>query len=159
MSRSACAPSTNPCLNSHRRPLRLAGFALLASALAGCAHVEFARVHELLCRPGEQAMQRHALYFGRSRPDGGSVGDADWQAFEREVVTPAFPAGYSLFDGRGAWRGDDGATIEEASRVLVVLHPFDAASENAVAHIADEYRRRYAQESVLSERSVACVRF
>lgn len=139
---------------------RSARFLLLAlPLLGGCVHVELARVHELLCRPGETAWQRHTLYFGRSRPDGGSVSDADWDAFEREVVTPAFPAGYSVFDGRGAWRGNDGATVHEPNRILVVLHPFDAASETAVTRIADEYRRRFAQEAVLRERAAVCTAF
>jgi hypothetical protein len=43
--------------------------------------------------------------------------------------------------------------------VLTVLHSGDEASRRAVAEVAGEYKRRFAQEAVLRERMTACTRF
>jgi hypothetical protein len=136
---------------------RLALILLAALLLDGCA-LTLTREHPLLCRLDEQRLQRDALYFGLSRPDGGNVSDEEWRGFVDDTLTPAFPAGLSIIEAQGQWRGANGANVHQRSRQLIVLHPFDQASERAIAHVIATYRQRFAQESVLRERSVACVR-
>lgn len=126
--------------------------------LAGC-HADWVREHPLGCRLDEQLAVRDTLYFGRSIPDGGEV-DADaWRRFETDVLLPAFPRGYTVLDANGRWRGSDGATIGEASRVVVIVHADDSASESTVRDVVARYRSAFRQESVLRERGAACVSF
>ena len=103
-------------------------------------------------------MVRETLYFGRSRP-GGSVSDAQWQAFVDDVVTPRFPDGFTVLQGQGHWRDGRGAIVTEPSTLLIVLHDGDAEATRMLDEIADDYRRRFAQESVLRERGAVCARF
>lgn len=113
----------------------------------------------LRCEPGDTMLVRDMIYFGRNRPNGGLVSDADWQAFLEAVVTPRFPAGFTVVSAAGQWRGATGAVVRERAEVLTLLHVGDEPSRRAVAEIADEYRRRFGQEAVLRERAPTCARF
>ena len=133
-------------------------FAAAAALLAGC-HAEWVREHPLGCRLDEQLFVRDTLYFGRSIPGGGEV-DADaWRHFETDVLLRAFPRGYTELDASGRWRGADGATIGEASRIVIIVHADDSTSETTVRDVVARYRAMFRQESVLRERGAACVSF
>jgi len=133
-------------------------FAAAVALLAAC-HAEWVREHPLGCRLDEHLLVRDTLYFGRSIPGGGEV-DADaWRQFETDVLLRAFPRGYTVLDATGRWRGADGATIGEASRVVIIVHADDSASEATVRDVVARYRTTFRQESVLRERGAACASF
>ena len=111
------------------------------------------------CAVGDTAMVRDVVYFGRNRPAGGTVSDPDWQRFLDEVVTPRFPHGLTVVDATGQWRGQSGVVEQERSEIVTVVHAGDAASRQAIADVAAEYKRRFQQEAVLRERSATCARF
>jgi hypothetical protein len=102
---------------------------------------------------------RDVLYFGRNRPGGGTVGDAEWQSFLDQVVTPRFPAGLTVVQATGQWRGRSGVVEQERSEIVTLLHGGGGAARRAVAEIAAEYRRRFHQEAILRERMATCARF
>jgi hypothetical protein len=111
------------------------------------------------CAVGDTALVRDVVYFGRNRPGGGTVSDPDWRRFLDEVVTPRFPYGLTVVDATGQWRGQSGVVEQERSEIVTVFHAGDAASRQAIADIAGEYKRRFQQEAVLRERSATCARF
>lgn len=111
------------------------------------------------CEPGDTAMVRDVIYFGRNRPDGGRVSDVEWEAYLDSVVTPRFPAGFTIVEAEGHWRGESGVVERERTEVLTLLHPGDEASREAVRALTGEYVRRFHQEAVLRERLAACARF
>jgi hypothetical protein len=111
------------------------------------------------CASDERAMRRDVLYLGRNRPGGGAVGEAEWRGFVDDVIVPRFPDGFTISNAEGHWRGGNGAIEREASQMVIVLHADDRVSNAAVAEIAAEYKRRFAQEAVLRERSPVCVEF
>lgn len=137
---------------------RRLGLAAVLGLLGGC-HLDWVREHPLGCRADEQLAVRDTLYFGRSIPGGGEVDDAAWQAFEAATLLPAFPRGYTVLDADGRWRGDDGATIGEESRLVVIVHADDGTSDAKVREVAARYRSRFRQDSVLRERSAVCASF
>jgi hypothetical protein len=133
-------------------------FATAPALLAGC-HVDWVREHPLGCRLDEQPLVRDTLYFGRSMPGGGEV-DADaWREFETGVLLRAFPHGYTVLDATGRWRGADGVTVGEASRVVIVVHADDGTGESTVRDVVARYRSAFRQESVLRERAAVCASF
>ena len=83
---------------------------------------------------------------------------AAWRRFLADVVTPRFPDGLTVLDGRGQWRGDHGLS-REASRVLVIFYRPDATSEMRIEAIRSLYQRRFRQRAVLRADSSACVSF
>jgi hypothetical protein len=140
------------------RGVVLAGMLLTAGCAAGSGPASVAPA-AVACEAGDTALVRDVIYFGRNRPDGGAVSDAEWQGFLDEVVTPRFPAGLTVVAAAGQWRGASGAVERERAEVLTLLHDGSAASRGAVAELVAEYKRRFRQEAVLRERVRTCARF
>ena len=87
------------------------------------------------------------------------MGDVDWAAFLNQVLTPRFPAGLTVVDATGQWKGRSGVVEQEESHIVTVYHAGDAASRRAVTEVALEYKRRFGQEAVLRERTSTCAAF
>ena len=111
------------------------------------------------CRAGDTPLERDELYFGRTRKGGAEISDEEWRGFLGRVVTPRFPAGFTVWDAQGQWRGADGSIEEEKSKVLAVFHPSDEPSRSAVDSIVGAYRAEFNQEAVLRARTPSCVGF
>jgi hypothetical protein len=111
------------------------------------------------CEVGDTAMVKDVVYFGRNRPDGGTVTDAEWRRFLDEVFTPRFPAGLTVVDATGQWQGQSGVVEQERSQVVTLFHDGGDRSRRAVGEVIAEYKRRFRQEAVLRERTAACARF
>jgi Protein of unknown function (DUF3574) len=141
-----------------RRFAAIASIALGALASGGC-QLELLRDNPLGCRGDEHSMVREMMYFGASIPGGGIVDDAAWQQFESDAITPAFPRGYTVAEANGHWRGNDGRSEAERSRVVTIIHVDSAQDAQALRAIAEGYVTRFHQESVLRARSAVCAQF
>jgi uncharacterized protein DUF3574 len=96
------------------------------------------------------------LYFGRDKPGGGEVSEAEWSAFLAEVVTQHFPDGLSIFDAAGQYRDPSGRIVRERSKRLVVV-VFDAPAHRArIGEIVDLYKQRFGQNSVFRVEQPVC---
>ena len=130
----------------------------LALGLAGCATPQ-AGAQASTCAVGD-AMVETQLYFGMSKPKGGTVSGRDWDAFVAREVSPRFPEGFSVIDGAGFWRdGRTQKTISEKSKVVVRLHPASADADQAIGGIVDAYKRAFDQEAVLRVDRPVCATF
>ena len=134
---------------------------LLAGLLAvtSCSRPAGASSAGAFCALGDTALVRDVLYFGRNTPGGTELSDSAWQQYVDEVVTPKFPAGLTIWDAAGQWRGASGKVEREKSKVLTLLHAGDPRSDGLVVEAIGEYKRRFAQEAVLRERVMTCSRF
>jgi Protein of unknown function (DUF3574) len=100
------------------------------------------------------------LLFGRRIGEGGVVSDADWARFVRDEVTPRFPDGLTVLDGAGQWRdAERGLIIREPTKVLLIVLSGDATSRTLLVAVADAYKRRFSQQSVVTILRPACVSF
>ncbi|MFB6708649.1 DUF3574 domain-containing protein [Streptomyces sp. NPDC056333] len=100
------------------------------------------------------------LFFGTERPDGGpDVTDQQFLTFVDEEVTPRFPRGLTIQDGRGQWRDSHGEIERERSYELILLYPATEARlrDEQIDRIRNAYENAYAQDSVarLEERTTA----
>ena len=114
---------------------------LLLVLVTGCA--------SLGRRDGLRSAHLERLYFGRNIGDTAVVSDTAWQTFTRTVLTPAFPEGATVWEANGQWRGPDGTLVRERSFVVELLHLVTPDVESRVQRVMDEYKRRFAQQSVL----------
>jgi hypothetical protein len=89
----------------------------------------------------------------------GAVPAEDWKQFLADTVTPKFPAGFTVLDAYGQWRSPAGEIRSLPSRVLVILHPPDAASEEGIEEIRTAFKKRFGHVSVLRATAPASVRF
>ncbi|WP_393056866.1 DUF3574 domain-containing protein [Streptomyces sp. LN549] len=100
------------------------------------------------------------LFFGTERPDGGpDVTDRQFLDFIDAEVTPRFPNGLTIQDGRGQWRDSNGVIERERSYELTLLYPASEARvrDPQIERIRNAYEKTYAQDSVarLEERTTA----
>jgi hypothetical protein len=96
------------------------------------------------------------LYFGRDKPSGGGVSDAEWASFLSQTVTPQFPAGLTVLDAYGQNRGPSGVVGSERTK-LVVIVVFDApAYRPKVASVVDAYKKRFGQHEVFQVERPVC---
>ncbi|MET7861307.1 DUF3574 domain-containing protein [Streptomyces sp. NPDC005318] len=100
------------------------------------------------------------LFFGTERPNGGpAVTDRQFLAFVDEEVTPRFPHGLTVQNGRGQWRDSHGVIERERSYELILLYPATEARlrDPQIERIRNAYENAYAQDSVarLEERTTA----
>lgn len=98
---------------------------------------------------GLKSAHLERLYFGRSIGDTAVVTDSAWQLFAREILAPAFPEGSTAWGAAGQWRAPDGSLVHERSFVVELLHLVTPDVERRVTNVIDEYKRRFAQKSVL----------
>ena len=87
------------------------------------------------------------------------VDDEAWDTFLTDTVTPRFPDGLTVLDGRGQWRSSDGLIKKERSKLLVILAQPGDDNMRLIDEVSDEYKRRFSQESVLQVVDDACVSF
>ena len=127
--------------------------------LAALASTACSENDDFTCPEGTEEFLKYELFMGRSSPGGEVVSDQAWDAFLRDTVTPRFPDGLTILDAQGQWRGADGRILRERSKVLVILAPPGDGPRGLIDEVADEYKRRFNQESVLEVESDACVSF
>jgi hypothetical protein len=111
------------------------------------------------CHEGADQFVKYQLFMGRGGQSGEVVDDAAWEAFLRDTVTPRFPDGLTVLDGRGQWRDSEGLVQKERSKVLVILAPPSDDGMRLIDEISEEYERRFEQESVLRVVYDTCVSF
>ena len=100
------------------------------------------------------------LFFGLSKPNGGTVSERDWQAFVTAEIAPRFPEGFSVLDGAGFWR--DAATkktISEKSKLVVRMHAEGGDADAAISAIVDSYKTRFQQDAVMRVDRPVCTQF
>jgi hypothetical protein len=112
----------------------------------------------LSCRVGGKLMARLELLLGARTPRG-VVGPRAWARFLATEVTPRFPAGITVFDGTGQWRGGSRRVTREHSRLLLIWYQPDPSSEARIEAIRAAYKKRFRQDSVLRVDGVSCVSF
>jgi hypothetical protein len=91
------------------------------------------------------------LFMGLAIPGGGAVSEEDWEKFLSEVVTPMFPAGFTVMASRGQYRESSGVITKEPSHVIVFLYRKSNRKKagSNIEKIRSEYKKRFQQESVL----------
>jgi hypothetical protein len=125
---------------------------LAALLLAGCAAPA--------CQPGSERWIRAELLFGLSRKNAPELSAAEWNGFLADTVTPRFPDGLTVLDGRGQWRNRaTGRIASENSKIVVIAAPEGAETQRRLREIAEAYDRRFGQEAVGLIEEPACVGF
>ncbi|MGH8565805.1 MAG: DUF3574 domain-containing protein [Gammaproteobacteria bacterium] len=61
--------------------------------------------------------------------------------------------------GIGQFRDSAGTTVQEGSKLLILLYPFNEENNLAVEEIRTEYKGEFQQQSVLRVDEQSCVSF
>jgi len=121
---------------------------LLPVGLAACATAPAPPPYMCLL-PGEKRMLVAELFFGRTIPGRGRLGEAEWRAFAADTITANFPDGFTVFDGEGQWRNPaTGAIIGQPTKVVLVAVPRGPDLAPRLAAVIEAYKARFGQQSV-----------
>lgn len=124
---------------------------LLFSACAG--------PQTLVCGGTQQSGAVAEVFFGRNIGGRLGVSDAAWQQFVAAEVTPRFPDGLTVVDAAGQWRDTAGnRVVRELSKLLIIVLPGRDDDQARLDAIAETYKRRFQQQSVLVVVHPACVK-
>ncbi|WP_406098044.1 DUF3574 domain-containing protein [Streptomyces sp. NBC_01013] len=170
--RNPSAPPSTRSAEAGHRPRRRAALAAATAGLALLAvgtpvvYATLGTDSTAAAAPAAVAVTRGRdyvetrLFFGTERPDGGpDVTDQQFLGFIDTEVTPRFPNGLTIQDGRGQWRDSHGVIERERSYELTLLYPASEARirDPQIERIRNAYEKAYAQDSVarLEERTTA----
>ena len=123
--------------------------------LTGCVHAALPG-----CGGHGKPILTAELLFGRNIGVHEAVSDADWARFLAEEATPRFPEGLTVVDAKGQWHDRSrGAIIRERSKMVTIVLPDEPGGRERLSALAEAYKRRFRQESVLTVLRPACVSF
>ena len=106
--------------------------------------------------PGQKPMLLVKMYFGQNP----QMPARAWQQFLSVTVTPRFPDGFTVYDGRGQWTDPKTHRLtREASKIIEIAAPDTPLVRAGVADIARDYRAKFRQHSVGIVTSAACALF
>ena len=131
--------------------------AIIAAAVLALGSA--AQAQQLACPASAKEMLRAEIYFGRNIGGHLGVSARAWRRFVARELTPRFPAGLTVIDGQGQWRGRSGAVVHEPSKIVIVFVPDDAPARLRVAKAAAAYKHRFKQDSVAVVTRAVCVTF
>ena len=110
---------------------------------------------QLPCAPPQKPMLDVELLLGR-----GKASDTRWREFLAREVTPRFPDGLTVYETTGQWRDPVTQKIaREKSRVLRIIVPADAPTQDKIAAVTEAYKKQFRQKSVGIVTRPACVSF
>ena len=134
---------------------------VLAFTLSGCAHqnVSAARPSVAPTLTGDAAHPGQTngwvdtkLYFGlgpTDRPEQG-ISEAQWRDFLDKQVTTRFPAGLSVVDVYGQWKGKDQPAPERLrSKMLIIDYPDTQENRDKIDAIRTAWKQQTGDQSVL----------
>lgn len=99
------------------------------------------------------------ILFGRKIGDEIGVSEAAFARFTASEITPRFPDGLTIIDARGQYRDNRGRLIREPSKVVLMIFRDDPQKRTDLAAIADAYKARFKQQSVLTTVRNTCATF
>jgi hypothetical protein len=139
------------------RPAKAAGACLalltIVAALSGCTSLPQP------CVAPARMMATAEMMFGRNVGSRLAVSDRAFADFLAAEVTPRFPDGLTVIDARGQWRDAGGALLREPAKLVLLVFADDAQKRADLAAIAEAYKRKFRQQSVLTSVRAGCVSF
>ena len=132
--------------------------ALLLTCSGQIAHAQ----NQLLanCPYSETEWRETKLFMGLSRSGGAAVSRREWDQFVTDHFVAGFPNGFTIVETTGYWRDENTeATVYENGKQIIILHEATRDNETMINAIAEKYRSRFDQQSVLISSSSTRVRF
>jgi Protein of unknown function (DUF3574) len=131
--------------------------AVLTLLLCGVATSE---AQLLACEGAQKPQQVVELMFGRKVPGRSAVTEDEWDRFlDHEIIT-RFPEGLTVLSAMGQWHDQSSnRIIREPSKIVLIVLPGKDADLARVNEIAEAYKSRFKQQSVVVILRPGCVSF
>ena len=131
----------------------------IASLLCPCG-VTAAHAQLLACEGAQKPQQVVELMFGRKVPGRSAVTEDEWELFLDHEIIPRFPEGLTVLSGVGQWQDhSSNRIVRESSKIVLIVLPGTDADLARVNEIAETYKKRFKQQSVVVILRPGCVSF
>ena len=135
--------------------VRAALLLVLAVAAAGGARAQLVD-----CRGAQKPAQVAELMFGRNIGNRLGVSEGQWARFVDREIVPRFPNGLTVINVAGQWKDRaNGKIVREPSKIVQIVLPGEEEDIARLNEIADAYKTRFKQHSVIMIVRPACVSF
>jgi hypothetical protein len=110
--------------------------------------------------PNQQSMLQLQMFFGQTQNDGQPVPAQVWTNFLKNVITPRFPDGLTIYDTSGQYMDPDTHQItRENTKVVMIAAVNTAITRNRTTQIIDAWKKRANQNSVGLITNTICAQF
>ncbi len=89
------------------------------------------------------------IYFGRHFTSRGEISEQQFAEFLSHHVTPAFPAGMTVYDAYGQMQHSSGEIVKQKTKVVVLVHNNSKADDDAITNIIAAYRSKFGNPQVM----------
>jgi len=89
------------------------------------------------------------IYFGRHFTLRGEISEHQFAEFLSHHVTPAFPAGMTVYDAYGQMQHSSGEIVKQKTKVVVLVHNNSKADDDAINKIIAAYRSKFGNPQVM----------
>ena len=89
------------------------------------------------------------LYFGRHFATRAEISEHQFAEFLSHHVTPAFPAGMTVYDAYGQMQHSSGEIVKQKTKVVVLVHQNSKADDDAINKIITTYRSKFGNPQVM----------
>jgi hypothetical protein len=95
-------------------------------------------------------MMETNLYFGQSKPGGGTVTQDEWKAFKEKYIANTFKDGSTIVNATGHWLDTDThKLITEATYVVTCYYKRSKSVSRKIDSLRYWYKTNFQQQSVL----------
>jgi hypothetical protein len=104
----------------------------------------------LLASCASNRMVETNLYFGQSKPDGGSVSEKEWNGFKEEYIARVFKEGSTVLPATGNWFDPvSHQLITEPTYVVIYFYDRSKEISKQIDSLRYWYKTKFQQQSVL----------
>ncbi len=89
------------------------------------------------------------IYFGRNISAGAEISEQQFAEFLSNQVTPAFPAGMTVYDAYGQMQHSNGEIVKQKTKVVVLVHRNSQTENDAINKIIAAYRSKFGNPQVM----------
>jgi len=89
------------------------------------------------------------IYFGRHFTSRGEISEQQFAEFLSHHVTPAFPAGMTVYDAYGQMQHSSGEIVRQKTKVVVLVHSNSKADDDAINKIIATYRSKFGNPQIM----------
>jgi hypothetical protein len=134
---------------------------VLAPVLAGGVEAQpESQPHSVDCRAGQKPAQVAELMFGRNVGARTAVSERQWGRFVDREIMARFPEGLTVYTTAGQWRDRaSNKVMREPSKVVQIVLAGHDDDMTRLSEIAESYKARFKQQSVITIVRPACVSF
>lgn len=104
----------------------------------------------VLCSCSVPRMVETDLYFGQSKPGGGTITENEWKSFKEDHIDRVFKEGSTVIKATGNWYDPvSQKAITEPTYVVAYFYKKSAPVSRQIDSLRYWYKHRFQQQSVL----------